>query len=340
MDPFRGRAWMYLAVTVVSLLIWFWAAGETRVQTGVTFTVQLVSSDPARWLVSPGEITVSAELEGSRFAIQDARNLKSPLKLTHGVELPMPPGIYPENLAELLEQHEPLADTGVGIKSTDPPSIDISVDALSEVTLPVQVIFPNIQTEGEVKREPAEAVVRLPGSVRAYLPEDLVIEAVIDPRRLQEVEPGQTYKLQATLRVPERYGLDESILIMPPTVTVEFTVRSQIKVAKLASVRVQIAGPPEDYDEYVVQIDEKDRTLRDVVVKADGPLMQQIERGDVRVVALVHLSNSDKERRVETKPITCFLAILPTGTGRVVDAEMADGTPPREIRLKITDRTP
>ncbi len=104
-------------------------------------------------------------------------------------------------------------------------------------------------------------------------------------------------------------------------------------------VRVQIAGPPEDHSEYVVEIDETDKQLANVTIKADGALIRQIERGEATVVALVHLSSSEKERRIESKAVTCFMALQPEGGGTIVDAEVSGSSLMPVVRLQITDRS-
>ena len=99
-----------------------------------------------------------------------------------------------------------------------------------------------------------------------------------------------------------------------------------------------IAGPPEDHDEYTVEIDEKDRSLADVTIKADGSLIRQIDQGKATVVALVHLSSSEKERRIESKPVTCFMALQPDGNGSIVAAEINGSNESPVIHLRITER--
>jgi hypothetical protein len=119
---------------------------------------------------------------------------------------------------------------------------------------------------------------------------------------------------------------------------VEFTVRSRIEQVTLPQVLVQIAGPWQDHEEYIVEVDERDKQVQEVTIKADGDLIKRIAANEVPVVALVHLTNKDKEQRIESKPVTCFLAILPDGPVTLVEAEIADSPGPPVIRLNITPR--
>ncbi len=331
----RDRLGTYVIVTIVSVLIWYWAAAETREQARRSLRLRLIPSDPASWVVTPEEVTVNAEMEGSRLALQKARILPMPLELTMGDELPAAPGPHRDNLVEILDKA--LRKTGVSVVSVEPPTIDFEIDALVTVTAPVHPVLPRLQTEGAIVVDPPQAELSLPGRLRDPNGEELALEAYMPQPRLDRLEPGRTYTLSAKLRPPKELYGQKAVSIDPSTVQVTFTVRSRIEEITLPSVRVQIAGPPEDHQEYAVEIDEKDRSLRDVTIKADGALIKQIEQGDVPVVALVHLSNTDKERRVESKPVTCFLALHPDGSGTIVEAQTPDGAPP-VIHLRITER--
>ena len=147
--------------------------------------------------------------------------------------------------------------------------------------------------------------------------------------------------ITARLRLPARFAGEKSVRIDPPTATIEFTVRSRIKAITLPTVRVQIAGPPEDHEEFLVEIE--DSTLADVTIRAHTDLIRQIELNQAVIVALVHLSQKEKEQGIASKPVTCFLA-LPRDEGSairatIVDATVGDSPQPPVIRLKITDRS-
>ena len=96
--------WTWLLVTVVSVMIWIWAAGETREEAGASMRIRIVPPDESEWIVSPREFTANVEMTGSRFAIQNARNLRMPLELRLGTELPAATGVYNSNVASLLDR--------------------------------------------------------------------------------------------------------------------------------------------------------------------------------------------------------------------------------------------
>jgi hypothetical protein len=328
----------WLVVTVVALLIWFWAAGETRKEDTVSFRVDLVPPETREWVVSPSFFDASVTVLGSPLALRKARELGA-VELHLGNELPATPGALTANVAALLASHHPLRRTGVSVLSAQPVTVDITVDRLVAVTAAIKPILPNLQTAGDVTVTPTQATVRLPLRLRDVAGDDLTLEAVVDQARLDQVEPGRFYSLAAKLRLPQSLA-DNSIPfeIDPPLATVEFTVRSRIEQVTLPQVLVQIAGPWQDHEEYIVEVDERDKQVQDVTIKADGDLIKRIAANDVPVVALVHLTNKDKEQRIESKPVTCFLAILPDGPVTLVEAEIADSPGPPVIRLNITPR--
>ena len=156
---FRERLGTYSLVTVVAVLIWLWAAAETRGQRPALFRVQLAPASPADQVVTPGELTAEVTMTGSQLALQQAAELASrtPLTLTVGNELPSQIGVHRTSLVEALEKNDAITRTGVGILSVDPATIDLTIDALVPITLPVRPVLPGIEVEGEVEVIPPAA---------------------------------------------------------------------------------------------------------------------------------------------------------------------------------------
>lgn len=336
---FRDRLWTYALVTGVSILIWFWAAAETRDRDSASFRLQLKPARPTEQIVAPREIpTAVVEMEGSKLALERARKLASgpALQLTVGNELPSfsDPAA---DLAQVLEKNKELRDTGVSVVAVAPASFQLEVDALVPVSASVRHDLPGVETEGDVIVEPAQVVVHLPSR---HLPsDDLTVLAHVPQTRLERLEPGvQTTIEDVRLRLPPQFANVKSVTIEPPEVNVTFTVLSRIKEITLPTVWVQIASPAEDHQEYIVEIE--DRSLNDVTIKATGDLVEKIRRNDSSVIALVHLSHKEKERGIQSKPVTCFMAIpRDGGPGTIVEAEVAGSTTPPVIRLKISQRS-
>ena len=340
----RSEVWTYFLVTAVALFIWFWAAVETRENDKVSFHVYFAPSDPAGWVLSPreateaGYVTVNVELEGSRFSLQRARELDR-IRLIQGIELPSDPGTHPDvNLLEALMEHKLLRDIGVRVLSAVPKSIQLVIDELVTVTASIRPVLPQLETEGPIEVQPTEAEVTLPSRLREILGNGLVVEARVSQARLDELEPGEERKLPAGLHLPATPGNLGPVSIKPNSATITLTVRSRIRETTLSTVRVQIAGPPEDQLEYIIEIDEQDKQLRDVTITADAALISRIEQRDVKVIAILHLTTSDKDQRIKSKPISCFMAVPDVGDATIVQAEVAGSARLPIIHFRIIER--
>ena len=339
----RSEVWTYFIVTAVAMFIWFWAAVETRENDNVSFHVYFAPSKPAEWVLRPrnlpetGYLTVTVELEGSRFSLQRARELDR-IRLIQDIELPSDSGSHQVNLVDALMKHELLLATGVRVHSAKPKSIELTIDKLVTVTASIRPVLPQLETEGPIEVKPTEAEVTLPSRLRESLGNDLVVEARVSKARLDELEPGEERKLLAGLHLPATTGDFGPVTIKPNSATITLTVRSRIRETTLSTVRVQIFGPPEDHLEYDIEIDEQDKQLRDVTIRADAALISQIERRDVKVVALLHLTTSDKDQRIESKPISCFMAVPDVGTATIVQAEVAGSAPLPIIHFRVIER--
>ncbi len=339
----RSEVWTYFIVTAVAMFIWFWAAVETRENDNVSFHVYFAPSKPAEWVLRPrnlpetGYLTVTVELEGSRFSLQRARELDR-IRLIQDIELPSDSGSHQVNLVDALMKHELLLDTGVRVHSAKPKSIELTIDKLVTVTASIRPVLPQLETEGPIEVKPTEAEVTLPSRLRESLGNDLVVEARVSKARLDVLEPGEERKLLAGLHLPATTGDFGPVTIKPNSATITLTVRSRIRETTLPTVRVQFFGPPEDQLEYIVEIDEQDKQLRDVTIRADAALISQIERRDVKVVAILHLTTSDKDQRIESKPISCFMAVPDVGNATIVQAEVAGSARLPIIHFRVIER--
>ena len=336
---FRERLWNYALVTGVTLLIWFWAATETREEGTASFRIELVGA--ANQVVTPSELTVHVKMEGSNPALERALQVaQTPVSLTVGNELPSQTGVQRVKLLEVLDRNEAITGTGVSLLSVDPVDLDIEIDRLVTATLPIEPVLPGVELDGTVTVDPPQVQVRLPRRLRDHAGGDLRVHATVLGQRLDRLKPGVLNTITATLELPPRFAGDPTVVLDRRFAEIKFTVKSRIKETTLPTVRVQIAGPPEDHDEYLIEIENP--TLANVTIKADIELISRIERNQAVVVAIVHLSQREKERGIEEKPVTCFMA-LPRDDNApfqaaIVSAEIDGDAQAPVIRLNISDR--
>ena len=336
---FRDRLWNYALVTGVTLLIWFWAATETREEGTASFRIELVGA--ADQVVTPSELTVHVKMEGSNPALERAlRAAQTPVSLTVGNELPSQTGVQRVKLLEVLDRNEAITGTGVSLLSVDPIDLDIEIDSLVTATLPIEPVLPGVELDGTVTVDPPQVQVRLPRRLRDHAGGDLRVHATVLGQRLDRLKPGVLNTITATLELSPRFAGDPTVVLDRRTAEIKFTVKSRIKETTLPTVRVQIAGPPEDHEEYLIEIENP--TLANVTIKADIELISRIERNQAVVVAIVHLSQREKERGIEEKRVTCFMALPRDDNASfqaaIVSAEIDGAVGAPVIRLKISDR--
>jgi len=77
--------------------------------------------------------------------------------------------------------------------------------------------------------------------------------------------------------------------------------------------------------------------LHDVQVEASEDIVGKLENDECQVFAVVYLSTSDKERRLESKPVAYFTVLCRDGNGEVVNATV-EGEAHPEISMEITSK--
>jgi hypothetical protein len=339
--PFRGEVWTYVLVTVVTLLVWIWAAGKTRDQTTLSASIRFAPPSEAEYLASPAELPVKVTVVGSSQALRNAEDrLRNPLSVPVVPE-PGSRSVTIE-LDQAIAERPELARTGVEIIAVDPPSIIVQVDQVVHVTAAVRPALGDVRTEGPIEIDPPQVDVAMPSVLRAQYAETLIAEAYVEPSRLARLEHGERHTLEAPLRLADWRGAAGSLVFNPPVVRVTFTPRSRLEQITL-DVRVQVLSPPEDSGEYVVELAESSKVIPAVTIEAESDLVRRIRSGEVKVVAVVQLSTRDKEQRIESKPVTCVLALRSDAPGLLgattVAATIAGSREPPVVQLRILERT-
>lgn len=335
----RSNIWTFLLVTLVTVLIWYWAAGETRSRTDppIESLVQVTVPDPENWLLTPAQRSATIVLEGSQLALQKATaRLRQPLV----INVSATPGRQVVDLLERVRRHDELLATGATVVSITPPDMEITLDRVERFAAPVKPMLPGVSTEGEIVVEPREVMVAMPSQLRQRLGPNFAVEAALERAELDRVQPGAPTTLDVKLRLPEGVGSPSEVVLTPSRVKMTFAIRSRTREVRVSTVRVQLSGPPEDRETYLVEMDP--RQLPDVTITADADLVRRIEANEVPVVALLHIGSREKEARIESKRITCYLALVPEPNGGTrgvqVSGRIGDSTEMPLIRLNITPR--
>lgn len=323
-------------ISAVTLLIWYWAAGETRDTQNIPISVgvEIAGDEPFR--VDPPTIDGNAELEGSRSSLRAARAALATLAL----DLPATEsGEIVLDVAAVLAEHPEIRATGVTVVSADPPRAEVDVERLVSATATVVPRLRGVTTAGPPLVEPAEVRLVMPQWIRDLLPSNPTVEPVLVDRRLELLEPGRRQRLTAVpVRLVGYSGPLDEVRFEPALVTVELEVESQtVELALPRPVRVNLLVAPEDDEVVTVEPSQ----LRDVHVRVRRELLPRIESGEAIVLAQLHLKSREREARIESKRIGGFVVVRPDGVVEKIEGWVDDGTaiePRPEIDLRIRRR--
>ena len=328
-----GRSiWNYGIITVVAVLIWFWAAGETRMRNELNALVNFVVPDPERWVTNPTQRDIRIVIDGTHrsidLAIKEAGEALA-------IELPARQQRLTLDLLDELRRNAVIEDTGVKIISVDPTTITIDIDEIIQSPAIVRSKFVGAQTT-EVKIFPPNVKISMPQSLRRTLAENISVEAFVNRDDIKDLEPGVLHTLDVPLRMPEGLGANPEVTVDPNIVEVSFKLVSQTYEHLLDRVRIQVAGPPQDFGQYDIEL--TPGVLNNVNIIASADLIAQIAAKEAKVFAVIYLSANEKEQQISSKKISYFEAILPDGTGIPVQASVDGSNKMPEVQVVIKRR--
>ena len=319
-----GKLGSIALVTAVTVMIWAWAASETRETLRLEVDVRFSTTDSKRQLARPERPTpVRLEVAGSKRALRAFEGLVAagPLELVAGVNgMPSAAGASPIDLATMIAGLPAVRDAGVSVVATEPKSVELTLVPLE--SRPVRLVpeIPGVATQGDVVLEPAAATAVIPSDL---LPAGAEVSAIaaVDPRTLGQLEPGQRKTVEASIRLPAALAAAAAhVTFDPATVRVTFTPKVVERTFTLSAVPVQIAGIAAALANFRIGFDPA--VLNDVVVSGPAEAIERIAAG-MRVVAFVHLTTDELEAGVTEKPISLWL--LPQGVSvtRVGESDVA-----------------
>lgn len=332
----RGRLGSLLLVTGVAVLVWIWAAGETRERDRFDTAVRLAPADSTRMVVRPERVPqVRFEASGSKRALREFEALlaEGPLDLVAGAHgVPSAAGSWPIDLVAAASNLPSVQATGVTIVSSEPKFTELRIVPLEPRTLRLVPELPGVATQGDVVVDPPTVSALLPSDLRTAA--DPTAIALVDPRLLDRLEPGQRTSLDATVRLPAALsGAAEIAKLDPATVRVTFTPKVVERATTLSAVPVQVAGIADDFAAH--RVDCVPSVLNDVVVSGPAEAIARIEAG-LRVVAFVHLTTDELEAGVTSKQVSIWL--LPPGVVVQRVGESVGGQP--QVELKVSAANP
>lgn len=330
----KGQVGTIIMVTAISLLIWIWAAGETRERETLYANLRFTTASDFSTIVSPTvDQPVALEISGSARSIQMARQtLQEPLEIAAGTNgVTGEAGTHVINLVNALQNLPELDQGDITVLSTEPSSLKLQIDSLTQISVGVEPVLSGATLGGEAVANPPTVTLTLPSRLVAIVPDAAVI-AEPASSAIADLEPGRRQVILAPVRLSsELRPYSGEISIEPSSVQLAFTVILKTRSITVPSVPVQVAAPAQDLADYTVSIDDADQFLADVVIEGSAESVKKFEDETPPVVAFVHLTSDDLARAITEAPVTLWQ--LPEGL-RVTS--VAGEAPRPFISLSIT----
>jgi len=329
MKDLESRIFTLVVAVLATLLIWTWAADRTREVRVLTGTVLLRPTDPAKQFVDPAPAqSVQVTVKASPATITRLQGL-----LEQGLTLPVgsgpltnEPGLRKLDLAQIIDNAPEVLATDASVISVRPERIDVRVGAMVPVRMSVTVAASMVTLSGTADITPSEVQALVPEPSAEAASKERA-EAVIDAKGLPDRTPQTA---EASLRLPDSLKLSASqVTFTPDRVRVRFTVAGKSHSFTLPTVRIEIAGSPEDLKAFDVTFPDKGDLIRDVVLSAPGNALNPIEDDQARVVAVVHLTATDLAKSITQKVVSAW--VVPPG----VQVESAAGVRPSEVMVQL-----
>lgn len=307
-------------ITIVTIVIWLWAAGQTKHDDSVSTTLRFRPPEGSTITIMPDSASITLSLSGPLRAVERAKRVceEDALDLILG----LPDGEHTlQNLTTMLNALDSIRDTDAEVTSTNPATFTLHVQTMELVEAAVEWILTGATVSGDVTVDPATVMLQIPKEIRDGLPEAITVQAVISDAALEQLQPNVIHTLDAAIRLPSPLAVPD-VTIDPSHVKVTFKIQSKTQKTLREQVRILIAGPAEDHAKYRITL--QSTIVPNVTIEADTEIISGIESGDVTVFAIVRLASRDLEQEISEKKITTFLAITADGNGHELVATVED----------------
>lgn len=343
------RARTALVALVLAGLVWVLAESQTlraqsvRVQVAVLGPEAVAGAPVVRVAAGQGwNGSVEVELLGSSArSAQVIDRLRAPVTLLLGRELgELEAGRQRIDLREALRRAEVFGDAGVTIDAVSPAVLDVEVDVLEAIEVPVRVVMPgggpgaggDVELDGPAAAVPPVVMLTVPR--RAVLERaaarDLAVQVVatLESDDVLALAAGREGVLPGVaVRLPPALADGAwAVSFEPSTVDVRLRVRGRLSRLVVERVPVEVRVAPAELGRWRVEIPPADRDLVGVTLVGPPAAIERVRSGEVRPVAVVALGFEQLELGVDAAE--AVISGLPGG----VRAEPAGA----EVRLRIT----
>ncbi len=321
-----------LLVSLVTVLIWLWAEGESLSSETLTPSVNFVQDGDELLLEKldgQWNSAVSVRLQGSTRALTDARrDLGKQIQLKLGAQgVPARPGQQVVDFKTAIEQLDQIRALGLSVVEVTPANTVINLVQMKVRELTVRPALPEgINILGEATVSPGKVIVRLPEELDKLIPPEAVAIAPVSREQLGTGRDDTAQIITTKVQVPELAD-KPGVVFTPDHVNVTFRLKRSVDTVTIPSVPVWFSLPPTEGKNWDIEL--TDQFLRDVTFTGPIDAIAKIRSREVVPIAEVQLSSDDLDKGVEAKE--AVFAGLPPG--------VESGVAVKTVRLKITRRT-
>jgi YbbR domain-containing protein len=253
---------------------------------------------------SNNTVQVNLQIEGAALRLDTLTDqLRKTIALSPGMDsIPQQSGTYTIDLREALKNTEFFKQSGVTIISVQPSAVQVAIDEMTTLTLPVHVDIPADELDGQAQATPAQVAVHLPTADASKVSDETAVIARLDNQSLSSFDPGRRVTIRSVRLEPGPDLADSSPLsIDPPVVDVSLTIRSKLDSITLPTVPVDLRLPPDELKRWIVEIPVEEQSLQNVTVTGPSNLIEEIKSGQLVIRAFVRLSFEDLEAQITSK---------------------------------------
>ena len=308
---------MLIVVTLVSVLIWIVAEGESVSRERVETNMRLVDGegglvirplDPTEWT---GRVVVA--LEGSTTEVSSLRDrLRDAISFHPGDPgVPTEPGRHQLDLAEILRQSRVFEGSGVSLMSVEPETVGVMIDRVAWQVMDVRVEVPDAASASSPVADPRRVRVQVPSLLADRFAGMQALTARLSADQISRLEVGRRNVIaDVPLELPPDLVSHPFLKLDPDRVSVTVTLESRQDSVTLANVPVQIRRPAFESEKWIVTVNPEDYLLENVTVTGPSDQIEQIRSGRLTIFATVVLTLDDRDARITQKEAT--FSDLPT----------------------------
>jgi hypothetical protein len=304
--------------TVIALLVWVFAEGESLASRTVTVAVQFPPDATPDLLIQPDDPNFRGEarvrIEGTLRSLETAAGeIGALLRLAPGSPgVPSQPGEkLVVDLREAVGSLEGLRGLGASVVDVEPKQVIVRAVRLSTRRVPVRPALGPGLDDRDAAVTPAQVTLRLPEADLPRVPAELEARPLDpDPQNPARPRPEGLQTVPAQVVIPPALAGVRPLTISPETVSISYRPGRRTETLRLPSVPVWYSLPPtEDAARWSITIE--DKFLSDVALAGPPEEIARIAAGKLPVKALIELSTEDLERGAATKP--ALFPALPPG---------------------------